>query len=68
MTVLSVGLQLEHATIARYRGLAAAAEQPELKHFFERLMHWEEGHAAALERQSRLLRESYWNAAGFAPF
>ncbi len=68
MTALSVGLQLEHATIARYRDLAAAVDVPELEHFFERLMHWEEGHARALERQSQLLREAYWNQAGFAPF
>ena len=68
MTALSVGLQLELATIERYRGLAADAGAPELQHFFERLMHWEEGHARALERQSKLLREAYWNAAGFAPF
>ena len=68
MTALSVGLQLEHGTIARYRELAAEARFPELKHFFEKLARWEEGHAAALDRQSKLLREAYWNAAGFAPF
>lgn len=68
MTALSVGLELEKATIERYRGLAAEADVPELQHFFERLMRWEEGHARALERQSKLLREAYWNAAGFAPF
>ncbi|MFO7676465.1 MAG: ferritin family protein [bacterium] len=68
MTALSVGLQLEEASIARYRDLAARAASPELRQFFERLVRWEEGHAAALERQSRLLRDDYWNAAGFAPF
>ncbi|MBN2537024.1 ferritin family protein [candidate division WOR-3 bacterium] len=68
MTALSVGLQLERATIERYRDLASEAGVPELEHFFLRLMHWEEGHARALEIQSKLLREAYWNAAGFAPF
>ena len=68
MTALSVGLELERATISRYRDLAAEADVPELEHFFERLMKWEEGHAAALDRQSKLLRESYWSEARFAPF
>lgn len=68
MTALSVGLQLELATIARYRQLAAAAGIAELREFYEMLMRWEEGHARALERQSKLLREDYWNEAGFAPF
>lgn len=68
MTALSVGLQLEQSTIARYRDLAAASDSPELLHFFEKLMHWEEGHARALETQSRLLREAYWSEAHFAPF
>jgi rubrerythrin len=68
MTALSVGLQLEHATIARYRALAAESDSPELKHFFQKLMHWEEGHARALEQQSKLLREAYWSEANFAPF
>ena len=68
MTALSVGLQLELATIERYRGLASEAGVPELEHFFLRLMHWEEGHARALERQSKLLRDAYWAASGFAPF
>jgi len=68
MTALSVGLQLEHSTIARYRDLAAGADSPELTHFFERLMKWEEGHADALEKQSRILREEYWNQGHFAPF
>jgi len=68
MTALSVGLQLEYNTITRYRELAAAAGVPELRHFFEKLMHWEEGHARALEQQSKLLRDAYWNEARFAPF
>jgi rubrerythrin len=68
MTALSVGLELEHATIARYRDLAAASDSPELKHFFQKLMHWEEEHARALEQQSKLLREAYWSEAHFAPF
>ncbi len=68
MTALSVGLHLELASIERYRTMARQAEQPELRRFFESMARWEEGHAGALERQSRSLREDYWNQAGFAPF
>ena len=67
MTALSVGLALEHATVARYRTLAAATDQPEVRKFFEELAVWEESHAEALRRQHNLLLESYWQAAHFAP-
>jgi rubrerythrin len=68
MTALSVGLALEEATVARYRNLARAAEQPDVRRFFEELTKWEESHADALSRQSNLLKESYWHEAHFAPF
>jgi rubrerythrin len=68
MTALSVGLALEEATVIRYRTLAQAADQPEVRQFFEELTKWEESHAEALRRQSNLLKESYWREARFAPF
>jgi len=68
MTALSVGLALEEATVTRYRAMARAAEQPEVRRFFEELAGWEESHAEALSRQSNLLKESYWHEAHFAPF
>jgi bacterioferritin (cytochrome b1) len=68
MTALSVGLQIELASVERYRRLADTADTAELKEFFAALAHWEEGHADALGRQSRNLLESYWNEARFAPF
>ncbi|MBM3331479.1 hypothetical protein FJY68_06450 [candidate division WOR-3 bacterium] len=68
MTALSVGLALEEATAIRYQRLAQAAEQPEVRRFFDELAKWEESHAEALRRQSGLLKESYWHEAGFAPF
>lgn len=68
MAALAVGLALEDATITRYRTLASEADAPELKHFFEKLTRWEQGHADALRRQQTLLLESYWHEARFAPF
>jgi len=68
MTALSVGLALEEATVIRYRRLAQAADQPEVRRFFDELAKWEESHAEALCRQSNLLKESYWDVARFAPF
>jgi rubrerythrin len=68
MTALSVGLALEEATVIRYRRLAQAADQPEVRRFFDELAKWEESHAEALSRQSNLLKESYWHEARFAPF
>jgi rubrerythrin len=68
MTALSVGLALEEATVIRYRRLAQAADQPEMRQFFDALAIWEESHAEALSRQSNLLKVSYWDEARFAPF
>jgi rubrerythrin len=68
MTALSVGLAIEDASIARYRGLARVAEAEAVRLFFEELARWEEGHAEALRRQQNELRESYWESAHFAPF
>jgi rubrerythrin len=68
MTALSVGLALEEATVTRYRRLAQATDQPEVRRFFDELAKWEESHAEALNRQSSLLKESYWDEARFAPF
>uniref|UniRef100_A0A7C1X5N4 Rubrerythrin diiron-binding domain-containing protein n=1 Tax=candidate division WOR-3 bacterium TaxID=2052148 RepID=A0A7C1X5N4_UNCW3 len=68
MTALSVGLALEQASIARYRQLAAQAEEEKLRRFFESLVRWEESHATALQQQFNFLREDYWREAGFAPF
>jgi bacterioferritin (cytochrome b1) len=68
MSALAVGLKLEHESIALYRSLAASTEMPEARHFFEKLVAWEQNHASALARQQAQLLESYWQAAGFAPF
>ena len=68
MTALSVGLQLEQATIERYRRLAEEAGPGPVADFYKSLARWEETHAAALKRQSEYLLESYWASARFAPF
>jgi rubrerythrin len=68
MTALSVGLALEQASVERYRTLAEKAGQPEMREFFNGLVHWEESHRAALQKQYNYLREFYWQQAGFAPF
>ena len=68
MSALSIGIQLEQASIARYRALLGQATDPQVKQFFEQLVGWEEGHHQALTRQQEQLKESYWNAAGFTPF
>ncbi|MEO0079631.1 MAG: ferritin family protein [candidate division WOR-3 bacterium] len=68
MTALAVGLQLELAAIQRYRSLAQTTDRPDVRTFFETLVRWEEGHAAALKKQQEALKEAYWESARFAPF
>jgi len=68
MTALSVGMQLEQASVAFYRDLAAKAQDPGLVAFLEELASWEEGHLEALRRQHELLRDDYYADGGFARF
>lgn len=68
MSALSVGIQLELSAQNFYRQEAAAASDPDIKEFFEKLAKWESLHYQALLRQQDALKDDYWSAGGFAPF
>ncbi len=68
MSALSIGIQLELNSISFYKQQATEATLPEVKKFYRELVDWETGHYHALLRQQEILKEDYWNAAGFSPF
>ncbi len=68
MSAIAIAVQLELNAINRYRELAAKAEIPEVKRFFEDLANWESSHYKAFLNQQQLLQDDYWAASGFAPF
>lgn len=68
MSALSIGIQLELASIKLYKGEAEAVADATVKSFYTELAGWESGHHKALLRQQEMLKEDYWSAAGFYPF
>jgi len=68
MTALSVGIKLELESECYYRDQAKQETLAEVKRFWTALADWEKLHYQALLEQYDGLKESYWNAQGFAPF
>lgn len=68
MSALSIGIQLELASIRFYEKLAQEQSDPVARRFFAELAEWESGHYHALLRQQELLKRDYWAEGGFAPF
>lgn len=68
MAALSVGAQLELLGIQFYRAEAEAAQDEDVKKFYNELADWEVTHHRRLLKQQQELQEDYWHDAGFAPF
>lgn len=69
MTALSVGAQLELNAVQFYETEARAAKgHPVVETFFQDLAEWEREHLTALQGQSEMLKEAYWDEGGFSPF
>ena len=68
MSALSIGIQLELSAVKHYKTQANAADDTDIKAFFNELAEWESSHHDALSRQLEELRDDYWAAGGFSPF
>jgi rubrerythrin len=68
MSALSIGIQLELASMNYYREQAEKASNPDVSGFYTELADWETGHYNALLRQQEMLKEDFWAKGGFAPF
>ncbi len=67
MSALSIGIQLELASVQFYRAQAAQASDDSVRRFFGELADWESEHYAALRREQEALRADFWARGGFSP-
>lgn len=68
MSALSIAIQLELNAINHYQSAAAKVSDEAAKKVFTELANWETDHYQMLAKQQELVRDSYWQANGFAPF
>ena len=68
MGVLSIGMTLETRAIQYFAGAAKAADEDEVRDFYQFLADWEKGHLDALQMLYGGVREDYWAEGGFSPF
>jgi len=63
---VGVGITLETNAIAHFNAAARAATDAEVRHFYEVLAQWEQGHFQALSQLEETLREEFWSNSGFS--
>lgn len=68
MTALSIGVQLELASIKFYESESAKATDKTVKKFYKELAEWETTHHRRLLKEQQELTEEYWQAGHFYPF
>jgi len=68
MSALSIGTKLELASIQFYQEQADAADDPDVKKFYNDLVEWEQDHYRSLLKQQEMLQDEFWSRGGFAPF
>jgi rubrerythrin len=68
MSALSVGAQLELASIKFYKAESDKAQDPDVKKFYLELADWETTHHRRLVRQQEELQEDYFHDNRFYPF
>ncbi|MBU1050095.1 ferritin family protein [Candidatus Bipolaricaulota bacterium] len=67
MAALSIGLLLEKQSFEFYTQQAKAADDANVKAFFQELASWEDGHYQMLLKQDEALKDEYWIENRFAP-
>lgn len=67
-SALSIGLMLEEKSIEFYREAQKHTDDPEALKLLKWLEDWERGHLNAIAELDKVIRQDYWNAAGFQPF
>ena len=68
MAALSVGMTLEKNAVAHFSGAALAADEAEIRRFYEFLADWERKHLDALQSVADVVRGDFWEKSGFSPF
>ena len=67
-SVISTGMILEKNSVLFYSEQANKATDPNVKHLFEELAKWEEGHLNMLTKEYNNIKEKFWEDNRFAPF
>ncbi|MCD4717281.1 MAG: ferritin family protein [Desulfobacterales bacterium] len=67
VSALSIGMKLELDAMKYYRSCASAANNEQVRQFYNELAEWEEDHYVAFERQLEMLKEEYFTANNFVP-
>ena len=67
-TAISTGMILEKNSVLFYSEQAKKATDPNVKHLFEELAKWEEGHLNMLTKEYNDIKERFWEDNRFSPF
>lgn len=68
MSVFSIGMQMEQASIDFYQKAMTETENTEAKKLYKSLIAWEQVHYDQFAKEYENLTEDWWADQGFAPF
>lgn len=68
MSVFSIGIQMEKASIEFYEDAKSKTSFEEAKKLFDILIKWEKVHLAQFTEQYNKHKENWWSEQSFAPF
>ena len=68
MSVFSISMQMEQASVAFYTKAMETTENEQAKKMYGKLITWEKVHLEQFSREYEALTEDWWSDQGFAPF
>jgi rubrerythrin len=68
VTIFSIGMEMEKASIKFYQNAFEETELPEARKLYEILIAWEKTHLEQFQSEYNKHREEWWNEQSFSPF
>ncbi|HSH35702.1 ferritin family protein [Schnuerera sp.] len=68
MSVFSIGMQMEQASIDFYEEAKTKTNIGEAKELYDLLIKWEQVHLEQFTEQYNMYKEDWWSEQGYAPF
>lgn len=68
MSVFSIGMHMEQASIAFYQKAKEQTQNEEARKLYDVLIKWEQVHYEQFAKEYESLTEDWWSDQGFAPF
>lgn len=68
MSVFSIGIQMEKASIEFYEEAKARTKIEKARELYDLLIRWEKVHLEQFTEQYNIYKEDWWAEQGFAPF